>query len=845
MADARLRRILSAILREPSGRRTAAYLRAFRDGARAASLAGLLLITPAFAIAQSGGLRGVVSNERGEPIPFASVGIEGTTLAATADAEGRFRIDGIPPGPVTLHASCVGYAPLASLVTVIDGQVVVADQRMSEQVVDLKSFTVLNSITGGSGPSRTLPGSAWYVGPREIQAQAATDVHRLLRSVPGVNIQEEDGFGLRPNIGLRGAGSERSSKITLMEDGVLIAPAPYAAPAAYYFPTVGRMHAVEVVKGSSQVRYGPLTTGGAVNLISTPIPERSTGTLAAWGGSYSTRDLHANAGTTIGRHALLIETFQQASDGFKQLDNGGLTGFNKQDYLAKWQWSSPETARLRQAVALKAGYTSEDGDETYLGLSADDFARTPYRRYAASARDHIDMEHDLLSLRYAVDLGNGPELALTLYRTNTFRNWYKLDQVKDSTGTKVPIDDLLADPAAHAEAFQVVRGATSEEGALLVKANNRNYQATGAQLILTHRIDGDRVDHAIEAGIRLHDDRMDRFQWVDGWRMDNGEMFQTSAGVPGTESNRVAQADALATHLVYDVDFGRLALHPGLRFEHIVMRQEDYGKQDPARTGSSLVASDNTVEVWIPGIGADLALSQAVLALAGVHKGFSPPGTQEGMLPEESINCEAGLRVERPGFDLQLIGFLNDYEQMLGSDLAAAGGTGSGDLFNAGEALVQGIELYASCNALHGRADQLRLPLSISYTFTDARFGSSFTSSFEPWGEVLEGDRIPYTPMHQLNVSAGLASGRASLSISANYQGEVITMTGPASDSEGSTIEPRTVIDANAHWRFNTQCEVFATVTNLADRVYEASHLPAGTRPGMPRAINAGVRLRF
>ena len=63
---------------------------------------------------------------------------------------------------------------------------------------------------------------------------------------------------------------------------------PYAAPAAYYFPNVARMYAIEVLKGSSQVQYGPFTTGGAVNMVSTPIPKNFQAGLRTSYGSFGT-----------------------------------------------------------------------------------------------------------------------------------------------------------------------------------------------------------------------------------------------------------------------------------------------------------------------------------------------------------------------------------------------------------------------------------------------------------------------------------------------------------------------------------------------------------------------------
>jgi Fe(3+) dicitrate transport protein len=449
----------------------------------------------------------------------------------------------------------------------------------------------------------------------------------------------------------------------------------------------------------------------------------------------------------------------------------------------------------------------------------------------------MDVRQDLSTVRYSLRLPRGTHVMATAYRTNTFRNWYKVDQVTDSVG-RVGLAAVLNDPDARPQAYDILRGADSGPYALLVKANNRNYQASGALATVTQEFKGDRTRHMVELGARLHSDLMDRYQWNDGYALQGGTMLRTSAGTPGTESNRILRAEALALHAQYDLWIGALHLRPGVRHERIVYTDANYGTQDPGRTGGQLRTNRNEVYAWMPGVAADLTLREEVRIFAGVHRGFGPPGATPNVAPELNVNYEAGVRWAVPGTEVQAIGYMNNYEQLLGADLAAIGGTGTGDLFNGGRARTGGLELFVLHDILHGRSERLVLPVRLAYTYTDARFTSAFASSFDGWGVVQAGQPLPYVAPHQLHASARLEGRRAGGVLELVWNSDMPTNT-------VQDIPAFTVMDISAFWRMTPACELFGAVRNALDERYLASLAPAGARPGLPRTLQAGARFRF
>ena len=719
-------------------------------------------------------------------------------------------------------------------------------QVKSDSIYQLQEVVVSSQqILGSKFKARNRTGSAYYISPEEIRKLGYTDINRMLKAVPGVNMYEEDGFGLRPNISLRGTKAERSERISIMEDGVLAAPVPYSAPAAYYFPNVARMEAIEVLKGSSQVQYGPFTTGGAINLVSTPIPNNFSGKANISYGSKNTFKSHAAIGSNWKHFGYMVEYLRYQSDGFKRYEDYAAEGFKRNDIIAKMVVKTDKVRGVNHALELKFGYAGENSDETYVGLSADDFKKTPFLRYAGSQMDKLKTDHQQWVATYLLTFSNKLKVTTNAYYNYFHRNWYKLNDVRAgiTSKEKISVADVLIDPETNIRYFDILTGKTDREGeALLVRANNRTYRSRGIQTRAEYRFNVKEFFFDLEFGLRYHADEEDRFQWDDSYSMKNKKMVLFMEGIHGTNANRVTSANALASYLLAKLRYNVWTITAGLRYEDIDLLKKDYTKEDLARSGKVRIETPNHARVLIPGIGVHYQLLPAASVFFGIHKGFAPPSAELYQKPESSVNMELGTRVSIGKFKAELIGFYNNYSNMLGSDLAASGGSGTLEQFNVGEARVKGAEFLVQYQPLPHTCS-LRLPLQLSYTYTDTEMRNSFES--HSWGNVVRGDEIPYIFKHALNMQLGIEYKWFYANIGARYNSDMRTSPGQGTIAEREKVPANLILDASVNVLVNKYLTLRLNAINLTNRVYLTSRHPAGLRAGHPFGIYAGANVQF
>lgn len=698
-------------------------------------------------------------------------------------------------------------------------------------------------IVGSQADARAIAGSVNVITSEELEVFEYTDIHKILSNVPGVNFRPEEGFGLRPNISIRGTYADRSGKITLMEDGVLIAPAPFSASSAYYFPTTGRLAGVEVLKGPAAIANGPYTVGGAINMLSTPIPEDTQGFFNQEVGQHGSMRTHATYGSSKENYGFLVEGHIWESDGFDTIqDETGDTGFRKDDFLAKFRLNSDRGLDIYHELNFKYQWSEESSDQTYVGLSDASFKNNAHERYGMTKYDNMDNDHESMSLNYVLDAGDF-ELSATVYENDFARNWFKVDKIdnKKVYGIGSGINNIIgAANEGDLDAVAILNGENSKAVEIKLKNNNRVYESSGIDLKLSWSSEM----HYVTAGYRETEDSEDRMQWYATADWMNGKMGSLVEGaMPGYSSNnRLTSADTSAFHISDVITLGNLTVNLGYRSEEWTIVQERY--VDTARSAiatdkgypKTLSDSDNSLF----GFGATYDVSDNVSIYGGFHEGFTP--TSGGADPERADNSEIGVRYASGDTFIDVGYFNTDYQNMFGSCTASGGASGEceiGDSFNAGEAKISGLELVAETIV---ESSGMTFPLRLSFTSTDAEFKNTFSSSF--WGDVSAGMAIPDLPETQLALSAGFDTGNGWSGTATAYSfGGTCSV---ASCEAGTKVDSYNTLDLTLNREISEKIDLYLTMTNLADNEDIVARAPKnGARAQASRITLIGARFKF
>ncbi|MFT7234522.1 MAG: Fe(3+) dicitrate transport protein [Methylophagaceae bacterium] len=679
-------------------------------------------------------------------------------------------------------------------------------------------------IIGDSEAARQLPGSAAVVEHRQLTIEATTDIQQVLKTVPGVYIQEEDGNGLRPNIGIRAAAPGRSQNITLMEDGVLIAPAPYSNPAAYYFPTTLRMTAIEVLKGAPLLRYGPQTVGGVINLVSTPIPEQNKGRAMFMLSDNGSTDLHLNYGGKSGQWGYMLETVQRDNEGFKDIDrSNGDTGFDIEDYVGKLSWENE-----RNKVLFKFQRSLEVSNETYAGLTDADFKKDPNRRYGITDNENMDNQHTGLSLSHTFLWADNLSSTFTLYNNEFKRDWFKAGAGEDL---------IAAANTGDATAQGVLDGDIDQAG-INFKHNNRAYKSRGLQGNFNWQL----ANHDLNFGARIHHDEMDRFQPQDTYDQVNGQLVNTGTIIDPTGSNnRFEEADATALWITDDYQATeKLLLNLSLRMEDVETSRREFANSDRSTLAAASKQRDNDYREFLPGIAANYDLSDNWSALAGYHEGMTPlgGGSADGEEPEKSDNYELGLRFNKGTFYSEAIGFYSDFSnkaEICSVATPCADGQTSGASVIGG-ALVKGLEFQAGSLFTVGN---FYVPVDLMYTYTKAETTSD--------GGATQGLKLQNIPENIASLRVGFEHDNGwNNYVVAKYIDKTCAVLGCNKSNDAfDETDALTTVDIISRYQFDKGPEVFATVINAFDSQEIIARSPYGARPNIERTVRVGVLYDF
>jgi Fe(3+) dicitrate transport protein len=744
----------------------------------------------------------------------AAVGFERSTQT---DAAGAYRFDDVLPGDYVLSVKREGFSAASEEVILAPGERTV-ELKLSPGALTERIEVVSTQIIGEAEDLQRIPGSASVIDRQTLETSRVFNFGEALRKAPGVYVREEEGFGLRPSIGLRGLDPNRSAKVLLLEDGVPLGHAPYGDTDAYYHPPVERYDGIEILKGASQISHGPMTIGGVINYVTPNPPEKPTGSLLLIGGNQSYFNGHANAGFTVGRTGFLFDYMRKQGEGARENIRSGLHDVNLKVF---------HKLTASQSLTFKGNYYGENSNVSYSGLTQAEYEAKA--RYNPFRNDFFYGDRWGGSVNYANAINGRAVFTTTVYASNFQRDWWRQSSNSNER------------PNSNCGGIVNLNTTCGNQGRL------RNYHTWGVDPRLRVNYDFAGLRHETDLGFRAHFETQNRIQ-------QNGPTPTARGGVTVEDNERKNQA--YSGYVQHRFIAGKWSFTPGLRVERVNIE-----RTNRLTANGVPVFGQTDLTQFVPGFGLAYSANSRVTFFAGVHRGFAPPRPADiinnatgGVIeldPELSWNYEVGVRslpVRGVRFDAAF--FRLDYEnQIVPANLS--GGVGS-TLTSAGETLHQGFELETRVDTGTIRHSPHNFYARAAYTWIPtAEYRGVRYSNVGGFSNVLiTGNRLAYAPEHLLNASVGYSHPRGVDALleavhTADQFGDDLNTVQPSANGQRGLIPAYTVVNATLNYRVSERgTTVFITAKNLLDDTFIVDRR-RGVMVGIPRLVQAGVKFRF
>jgi len=536
----------------------------------------------------------------------------------------------------------------------------------ANQTTELDSIVVNSDWLGETSEEslKTYSGSREVLTNEELHKRGALNIEDALRSVNGIQVLDETGTGILPNIGIRGLNPLRSERLQILVDGYPIAIGPYTNVGVSLFPvTLPSIEAVDIVRGGGAVHYGPNNVGGVLNLVTKPISRDFEQTI---------RERMTIAEDTGNAY---YDSYYRAS-GFVTDDLGLQLQVNLQDGEGFRDHSETDV----QNIILNTQYFVNDKNELdmqlqYYNVNAELPGSLSPEAYksdrTASQRPFDDYDADMLrgNLTWTFNPNNDVEF-----------QWRNFAHKADRTfffGQDLTSGGHWADPAGTASH---------------VADSPRVFHVYGTEPRITVR----QGNHTVMAGARFVKEQV-RFD-VNRQALATNNYAEVRNWNFDTEAFAFYLSDTIS---LFDEKF---TVTPGIRYENVSTNFED---------GINLTKDKNDTDKFLPGLTVGLQATDSLFLFANAQRSLVPVQTaqivREGDVANElAWNYEIGARADvTTDVSVSSTLFRIDYEDQIQFNRTDS-------VFeNLGKTRHEGIELTADWQAT------THLAVGMGYTYLD------------------------------------------------------------------------------------------------------------------------------